>query len=496
MSPYHRGWSVVSGGILAIALFLTSVSPALATWICAGLWAILIVWPLMGFARVNKLASQQRYPEARRLAERLRWLHPADGWLEQPQVLRALELGQRGEMEAARSLLQQYVNELTPFGRNAAALQYVMEARWPELRFWVEQYVPQKALETEPNLTGYYLRSLGETGDLNTLLVQGERYWSILERGGNAIALHWMRMLILAFCGQRELVVLLFEKSLPAYGSKVRDFWILTALMAGGMEQSTREQLLALSTPGDIAFNNAIAWRLSHPPAKRDRVLTPRTRKILSRLSNEYQQENSYARALTLTPTKAYLTYGLIALNLLFFAAELYGGGSENRETLTQLGALIPMEIERGQWWRLINANFLHFGSIHLATNMFGLYLIGPFVESHLGCKRYLIVYLISGIGAMLGFTWVAFQEGITEQILVGASACIMGLIGATAAILIHGSWIKKSRIATQRLRLVILIIIIQVIFDFSIPQVSFLAHALGFILGLLTGCLLIFTRR
>ncbi|MDY6785172.1 MAG: rhomboid family intramembrane serine protease [Cyanobacteriota bacterium] len=429
LSPYHRGWTIVSGGILAIAFFSISVSPQLATAISASLWLTFVVLPLMGFARVNKLAYQQRYRSARRLAERLRWLHPADGWLEQPQILRALELGQLGEVKEAIALLQQFSTEPTPFGRNAAALQYVLEAQWSELRLWVEQHVPQKTLSTETNLLRHYLRSLGETGDLNALLSEGERYWSILERGSNAIAFNWTRMLIFAFCGKRELVVLLFKKSLPFYRANVREFWELTALIAGGLQRGTREQLLALSTPSNTAFDNAIAWRLSHPQALRDRVLTPASRQILSRLERDYQQEHSYARALTLNLTKAYMTYGLIALNLLFFAAEVYLGGSENFDTLYQLGALIPDEIAQGQFWRLINANFLHFGWTHLATNMFGLLLLGPFVELYLGVQRYLIVYFVSGVGSMLGFTWVAFQQGVTEQLLVGASASIMGLI-------------------------------------------------------------------
>ncbi|MDY7013667.1 MAG: rhomboid family intramembrane serine protease [Cyanobacteriota bacterium] len=499
MSPYHRGWSVVSGGILAIALFLAWGFPHLAPWVAGGLWVTFIVWPLMGLARVNKLTHQQCYSRARRLAEGLRWLHPADGWLDRPRVLLALELGQHGQVEEAIALLQEYASEPTPFGRNAAALQYAMEARWPELRRWVERRVPRKALAREPNLLGYYLRSLGEMGDLNALLKEGERYESILEQGGNAIALTWSRMLIFAFGGQRELVVLLFEKSLPLCPPHVRDFWVLTALMAGGMENSTREQLLALSASDDAPFNTAIAWRLSHPLAKRDRVLTPASRQILARLSKEYQQERSYARALTLTPTRAYTTYSLIALNLLFFAAASYGGGSEDRETLYRLGALVPLEIQQGQWWRLISANFLHFGWLHLTTNMLGLYLLGPFVELHLGFQRYLTIYFISGVGSMFGFAWIALQGGGMEQglqLLVGASAAVMGLIGATAAILIYGSWIEKSRIATRRLRFVVLIIVVQVIFDFSVPQVSFLAHALGFLLGLLTGFLLVFSRR
>ncbi|MGL5075807.1 MAG: rhomboid family intramembrane serine protease, partial [Waterburya sp.] len=70
----------------------------------------------------------------------------------------------------------------------------------------------------------------------------------------------------------------------------------------------------------------------------------------------------------------AYTTYILIALNLLVYALEIKLGGSKNMITLERLGALIPEKVLAGEWWRLIGANFLHYGSLHLATNMLSLF--------------------------------------------------------------------------------------------------------------------------
>ncbi len=192
----------------------------------------------------------------------------------------------------------------------------------------------------------------------------------------------------------------------------------------------------------------------------------------------------------------AYITYILIALNLLLYALEIKLGGSQSAFALERLGALIPNKVLAGEWWRLIGANFLHYGSFHLATNMLALFFIGRLIELSLGAKYYLTIYLFSGIGSMLTFTLLAFRLGLDNAFLVGASAAIMGLIGAILAISLQ-IWLKKrySPTAKRRLLQIILIIIIQFIFDHLIPQVSFHAHLFGFIIGFLISSVLVFIK-
>jgi rhomboid protease GluP len=181
---------------------------------------------------------------------------------------------------------------------------------------------------------------------------------------------------------------------------------------------------------------------------------------------------------------KVYITYILISVNLFFFAVEINLGGSENLATLDYLGALIPQKVVAGQWWRLASANFLHFGWLHLATNMIALYLLGRLFELNFGLMRYLIVYFVSGIGAMLLFTIFTVKIGETNVVLVGASAAIMGLIGGILAIYLQNWLRKKNKNHARRLRLVILVIIIQFVFDNLVPQVSFSSHLFGLIIG------------
>ena len=192
----------------------------------------------------------------------------------------------------------------------------------------------------------------------------------------------------------------------------------------------------------------------------------------------------------------AYTTYILIALNLLVYALEVKLGGSQNSIALERLGALIPEKVLAGEWWRLVGANFLHYGSFHLATNMLSLFFIGRLIEFSLGAKYYLTIYLVSGIGSMLTFSLLAFKLGLSNVFLVGASAAIMGLIGAILAISLQ-IWLRKrhSLTAKRRLQQVILIIIIQFIFDNLIPQVSFHSHLFGFIIGFSISSVLVFIK-
>lgn len=192
----------------------------------------------------------------------------------------------------------------------------------------------------------------------------------------------------------------------------------------------------------------------------------------------------------------AYTTYILIGLNLLIYGLEIKLGGSQSSMALERLGALIPEKVLAGEWWRLIGANFLHYGSFHLATNMLSLFFVGRLIEFSLGAKYYLTIYSLSGIGSMLTFTLLSFRLGLGNAFLVGASAAIMGLIGAILAIALQ-IWLKRrnSVKAKRRLQQIILIIGIQFIFDNIVPQISFHAHLFGFIIGFLISSVLVFIK-
>ena len=512
----NRGWIIVATSIIAITIGMSSLNLAWSGIVACILWGIFLLLPMIGFSLVNKLVNQERYSKARKLSSRLRWLHPADGWLENPKLLKALEMGHRGEINEAEKILYSYQPN-SPIGRHAQVLLYSMKADWLGCIRWIHEEISEKILDKEPLLLVYYLRALGETGDLNGLLSKLDRAESILEKTGDAVKLNLVRMFALAFCGQSEQVWRLFDSSLAIYPEHIQTFWLATAQIAAGNHKFAREQLLALRERSNLVQSNAINWRLSQSPVNPEQELTNLSRGIITRLRTELKQEARYKNLIKFNQNKAQATTGLISLNLLFFAIEIVSarreniqvlkvivtGSSNNSDSLEQslnilenLGGLVAQNVWHGEWWRLLTANFLHFGWVHLLTNMIGLYFLGTFVESSLGIGRYLIAYLVSGIGSMLAFSILMIKMGATNQILVGASAAIMGLIGVIGAILFWGWRKEKSRIAGKRLRFVLSVIGLQFVFDLMNPQVSFLSHLLGLIWGFLIGSFLLIRWR
>ncbi|HEY9849791.1 MAG TPA: rhomboid family intramembrane serine protease [Leptolyngbyaceae cyanobacterium] len=494
-----RGWVIVTGLIVAVTIWTIFVNGSIAGLVGGALWGIFILVPLMGMRKATQLISHGRYGEARKLMKSLRWLHPADGWLQQPEILRALEMGQRGEITEAFQILNRYQTNNTPVGRNATLLLYRMSSRWEELLLWVHAYVPEKALFKDTTLVSYYLRSLGETGDLNGLLYEFQRFEPFLEKIGDMATLNTIRMFVLAFGGQVEELRKLMYGPLGMFPESSRRFWLATAEMAAGNQMLGREQLLALSDGNDVTFTNAIEQRLSEPPVISAEVLTRSTKKILERVAVDLKQEGQYGNAVTLSGKKPRATLILIGINILVFLLEIRLGGSENIETLKRLGALVPAIFWNGEWWRILNATFLHFGVLHLTMNMVGLYALGSFVELSLGVWRYLVSYFVSGMGSMFVIAVVARTlqtESAMEQITVGASGAIMGMVGVMGAIMLWGWRRDKSRVAAQRLRSILFIILLQVIFDLTTPQVSIIGHNSGLALGFLIGNLLLINWR
>ena len=96
-------------------------------------------------------------------------------------------------------------------------------------------------------------------------------------------------------------------------------------------------------------------------------------------------------------------------------------------------------------------------------------------------------LYLTSGIVGGLLILAREHWARTDMDLVVGASGCIMGLVGASTAVLLRGFRREKALVAKRRLYLFVAVIVLQTIVDFQIPQVSFFAHIVGAITGFLT---------
>lgn len=73
------------------------------------------------------------------------------------------------------------------------------------------------------------------------------------------------------------------------------------------------------------------------------------------------------------------------------------------RPLLWNPGSGDPIVTEPGGWYRLVTSGFMHFGVIHIALNMYFLYVLGPLLEPSLGRARFLLLYMASLLGGSLG---------------------------------------------------------------------------------------------
>jgi len=203
----------------------------------------------------------------------------------------------------------------------------------------------------------------------------------------------------------------------------------------------------------------------------------------IGRFDNENAVQDRHGRLY-----KAPAVVVLILLNIAVFGVELWRGALTHPATLHRLGALdFVAVISRGEFWRLFTALFLHYNLLHLGFNLFALYVLGPPLERTLGGLRFAGTYLTSGLGSTAGVIALTLLKIVRPAELVGASGCIMGIVGAWAGFLLRHRHVWQAR---QRLLNILLIIVIQILFDISTPQVSTSAHLCGLLTGFVLGLL------
>jgi membrane associated rhomboid family serine protease len=183
---------------------------------------------------------------------------------------------------------------------------------------------------------------------------------------------------------------------------------------------------------------------------------------------------------------KAPAVISLIVLNVAVFLFELAHPNWTEPEMLHRLGALEPYAVVvNGEYWRLFTALFLHYDIVHLLFNLFALYVLGVPLERTVGTVRFCACYLISGIGSSAGVVGLTVIGIVHAAQLVGASGCVMGVVGAWAGFLLRH---RHAPDATRRLSNILLIVVIQIVFDLSTPQVSMSAHLCGLFTGFVVG--------
>lgn len=179
-------------------------------------------------------------------------------------------------------------------------------------------------------------------------------------------------------------------------------------------------------------------------------------------------------------PANAPLTISVIVICWIVFALDHVldsRGGAFG--PLMVLGAIIPSEVQAGQWWRIFTAGFLHFNLAHIFFNSYALLQAGSFVEFAFGTARYSVIYFGALIVGGIAAYWSTL--GTPETLTAGASGAIMGVFGAMAVLAF-----KLPALRGALLRSALLPIILTLGYGFTNPYISNAGHIGGVLAGAL----------
>jgi membrane associated rhomboid family serine protease len=181
--------------------------------------------------------------------------------------------------------------------------------------------------------------------------------------------------------------------------------------------------------------------------------------------------------------TRAVVVPTLVALNLAVFAWTVVQARSllDNTDSaLFHAWALVPVDVADGEWWRLVTAGFLHIGPLHIAFNMYALWVLGRDLEIVLGRARFLALYLISLLGGSAAV--VLFAD--PQQYVAGASGAVFGLMSGLLLVLL-----RLRRPYGQ----VVAVIVLNLVISQVVPGISIAGHVGGLVVGALAAAALVF---
>ena len=181
----------------------------------------------------------------------------------------------------------------------------------------------------------------------------------------------------------------------------------------------------------------------------------------------------------------------LAIVNVVVFFVLSFGGKTEDGLYMLNHGAMFaPAFFIEKEYYRIFTSMFLHFGFEHLMNNMITLVVVGRHLEPIVGKVRFLIIYILSGIG---GSTLSVLVEWYMEgyAISAGASGAIFGLTGALLCLTL----LNRGYIAGVTKWGMVIVIGLSLYNGFASEGVDNLAHIGGLTTGFVVTFLLCIKR-
>lgn len=176
------------------------------------------------------------------------------------------------------------------------------------------------------------------------------------------------------------------------------------------------------------------------------------------------------------------ITAGVIGMCILVYVYTTikYGLDMNANEGLRTGGFNTILVVHFNEYYRLITANFIHFGLMHIFCNCYSLVNLGSVMERLLGQKRYAIVLGVSMIATtLLPCLLYLINDSGAYSVMGGISGAIFGLMGALLALAI-----KFKNIYAYLFKQISSSILLMLLISVLVPSISLVGHVAGMLGG------------
>ena len=213
-------------------------------------------------------------------------------------------------------------------------------------------------------------------------------------------------------------------------------------------------------------------------------------RAVIARHNAELTKADEFYDLLEVATPRAWATPAILGANVLVFAAMVAAGVSfwspDTADVFAWGGSNGPLVVN-GEWWRLLSANYLHFGFLHLAFNMWCLWQVGRFAERLLGNWAFVLAYTFSGIGGAIAS--IAHKPG-PEHIGAGASGAVFGIFGCILGFMLVRRRTVPVRVFKPLVMSILSFLGYNIYFSLTMSHIDNFAHGGGLFVGFLCGML------
>jgi len=183
-----------------------------------------------------------------------------------------------------------------------------------------------------------------------------------------------------------------------------------------------------------------------------------------------------------------YVNLTIIAVNIVYFLFLEIVGSTYDTDFMRRFGAMYaPAIVGDHQYYRLLTSVFMHFGIEHIANNMLILFILGDHLERVMGRVKYLILYLVCGVGANIVSLLMTEQSQFGFVVSAGASGAVFGVIGG----LVYVVAVNKGRLEDLSTQQLVIVVILSLYFGYASGNVDNVAHIAGLVLGILAAAVL-----